>query len=235
MGRHREENVAMAVEVVAFDVHGTLLHWPENRVHGLEVQRLLGRYGIPISYQALEAARQAFFFLDAPRREINSQVDFLALQFDRMGLTVSLDLIESIAAMQDARDGMVAYPDAIPAIRAAREAGKKTCAFTTLPRFMLGRNEDGAEILRLLDPYFDISAVGHAKGDPRFYTRITESLGVDPDRILAVGDDPTCDCLLPEEAGWGRVLLNRDGKKTDGEFGSVATIGSLRELSGFYQ
>ncbi|MFQ5410865.1 MAG: HAD family hydrolase [Phycisphaerae bacterium] len=225
----------MPVEVVAFDVHGTLLHWPENRVHGLEIQRLLQRYGISISYQALEAARQAVFFLDATRREIHSHVDFLALQFERMGVSVSLDLIESIAAMQDARDGMVAYPDAIPAIRAAREAGKQTCAFTTLPRFMLGRDEDGAEILRLLDPYFSISTVGQVKGDPRFYTRISESIGVEPDRILAVGDDPICDCILPAEAGWRTVLLNRDNNKTVEEIGSIATIGSLGELAAFYR
>lgn len=232
--RHPDENVGMPVAAVAFDVQGTLLNWPPDRVRCLEIQQLLGRYGIPISYQALEAARQAVLHLDAPKREINSYVDFLALQFDRMRVSVSLDLIESIAAMHDGRDNMVAYADALPAIRAAREAGKKTCAFTTLPRFMLGRGEGAAEILRSLDHYFDLSAVGYVKGDPRFYARITETLGVEPDRILAVGDDPVCDCILPAEAGWRTVLLNRDEKKTAGDAGQVDMITSLGQLPAFF-
>ncbi len=62
------QNRGMAIEVVAFDVHDTLAHWPAGRVRAVEVQDLLADFGVPISYQAFEAARQGVFLLDAPRR-----------------------------------------------------------------------------------------------------------------------------------------------------------------------
>ncbi|MFQ5430050.1 MAG: HAD family hydrolase [Phycisphaerae bacterium] len=221
----------MTPEVVAFDVHETLAHWPADRVQGIQVQELLDRYGIPVSYQALEAARQAVFFFDAARREIHGYVDFLALQFDRMGLRVSLDLIESIAAMYESRNDMVLFPDTIEALRGVRAAGKRTCAFTTLPKFMLGRAADA--LLPLLDDYFDISAVGLPKGDRRFYERITESLATSADRVLCVGDDPLGDCRVPAGIGWQAVLLDRSGRHEARHADAFPTISSLSELSRF--
>jgi len=231
MGPDLADNRAMTVKVAAFDVYNTLVRWPDDRVTSLDIQRLLDRYGIPTSYQAIEAARQAVFSLDAPKRAIHGYVDFLALQFDRMGLRISLDLIESIAAMQESRNDMVLFPDALDAVQAARSAGKVTCAFTTLPRFMLGRAGD--EVIPLLDHYFDNSTVGLPKGDPRFYKRITKTLGVEAASILCVGDDPICDCALPAEAGWQPILLDRTGNLAEQEAGQRATIGSLSQIERF--
>ncbi len=218
----------MGISAVAFDVHGTLVRWPDGRVSAPEIQEMLERYGVPISPAAWEAARQAVFVLDAPKREIHGYVDFLALQFARMEARVSLDLIESVAAKHEARDRMVLFPDALPAVRAAKDRGLATCAFTTLPRFMLG--PEAGRLMPLLDHYFDCSAIGLAKGDRRFCERVTERLGVDPASILCVGDDPIGDCLVPARAGWKAVLLDRSGRYADRNAGQIATIRSLSEL-----
>ncbi len=216
----------MPVRVVAFDVYNTLVHWPATAVTPLEVQRLLERYGIPVSYQAYDAARQCTLFLDGTRRTLHGYVDFLALTFARMEVKVPLDLIESIAAMCESRNHMVAFDDALPAIRSVKDAGCVACAFTTLPRFMLGRGGD--DILPLLDHYFDISAVRLAKGGGRYYERITERLGVLPDEILCVGDDPLCDCELPAEAGWRPVLLDRrERHKQEERWPRIITLDEL--------
>lgn len=196
-----------SLRAVAFDVYDTLASWPSGKVQPIDVQRLLGRFGIDISYQAYESARQATFFFDCPKREITGWMDFLALLFHRMELSISMDLIASVAAEYESRNDMVILPEAIESMEAVRRAGLVTCAFTTLPRFMLGRR--GHEITSRLDHYFDASSVGVAKGDPRYYQRITERLGVAPAEILAVGDDPICDVQLPIEAGWQAVLLDR--------------------------
>ena len=81
-----------------------------------------------------------------------------------------------------------------------------------------------------MDHYFDCSALGVAKGDRRFYQRITERLCVDPEQILCVGDDPIGDCKLPSELGWQSVLLDRTGRHADVQVGQITTIASLSEF-----
>jgi FMN phosphatase YigB (HAD superfamily) len=215
----------MPLRAVAFDVYDTLASWPSGKVQPIDVQRLLGRFGIEISYQAYEAARQATFFFDCPKREITGWMDFLALLFARMEVPVSMDLIACVAAEYESRNDMVILPGAVEALESVRDAGLVTCAFTTLPRFMLGRR--GYEITSRMDHYFDASSVGVAKGDRRFYERITQRLALAPDEIVAIGDDPLCDVQLPIEAGWRAILLLTEGH---GPPAATSTITSLNQL-----
>ncbi len=219
----------MAIKILAFDIHETLTRWPAGRVRPIEVQHLLRDFGVDISYQAYEVARAAVFVMDGPKRRIEDWTDFLALLFARMDVRVSIDLLTSLTAMFEARDGMEFFPDALDAIAAAKGAGLVTCSYTTLPRFMLGPKV--GKLLTLLDHYYNCSDIGLPKGHRRFYDRITENLGVDPGEILCVGDDPIGDCRLPVEAGWHAVLLDRTGRHGDGQFGQIATIASLAELN----
>ncbi len=204
----------METRVIAFDVFQTLAEPTDDRVRALEVQDILERFGVQTSYQALEAARQFVFFFDAPTREIHGYVDFLALQFDRMKLRVNLDVIESIAAIYQERDAMQLYDDALSSISAVKSKGMRAVAFTTLPQFMLGR-ATAAELLPRLDGYFDASATGYAKGDPRFYKAITDALDVPPAAIQCIGDDPVGDCLLPARVGWRPTRLVRSPSADD--------------------
>jgi FMN phosphatase YigB (HAD superfamily) len=222
----------MAIEVVAFDVHQTLAHWPAGRVRPIEVQRLLSRFGIEISYWTYDAVKQTILLLDGAKREIHGWTDFLALLFARMQVPISTDLLASLTAMYESRDGMELYPDAVDALMAVKAAGLRTCTFTTLPLFMFG---DGKyQCTPLIDHYFNCGDIGVAKGDRRFYQRITERLRVPPDHILSVGDDPTSDVELTIEAGWRAVLLDRHGKHADLRLGQAGTISTLRDLNRFY-
>ena len=227
------ENGGMPVKVVAFDVYDTLARWPVGRVQPIEVQRLLGRFGIEISYQSFEAARQAVFFFECPKREIVGWTDYLALVFARMGVMVPLDLLTCVAAEYESRNNMEILPDAISALEAARSAGQITCAFTTLPRFMIGLRKH--ELLSRLDHYFDAAATGFAKGHPAFYRRVTEMLGVAPHEILAVGDDPICDVELPKEAGWQAVLLSYSTSENRAQDPRTFEISVLRDLAAHYK
>ena len=179
----------MAIKAVAFDVHGTLgaWEWSQGRVLAYDVQQALERFGIHVSYQVFDAARQATLFLDTLKRPIHGWVDFLALTFARMELKISTDLLESIAAIYRDKKNFVLADDAQSVISNLKSLGLTTCAFTTLPKFMLGPN--AAPILTLLDHYFDTPAVGFAKGDSRYYRRIPDLLDVKPQDIVSIGDD----------------------------------------------
>ncbi|MFH1417811.1 MAG: HAD family hydrolase [Planctomycetota bacterium] len=222
----------MSVEVVVFDVHQTLACWPEGRVTSVEVQELLSRFGVEISYWAFDTARQAVLLLEAPRRRIEGWTDFLAQVFATMRVSVSVDLLTSLTAIYEQRENMTLYPEALDAVDAARAAGKRVCTFTTLPPFSLG--SAGRQLLPKIQHYFDCATVGVAKGDRRFYRRITERLGVRPDRILCVGDTPIADVRLPVECGWQAVLLDRDGKLADIRAGQRGTVATLSELGRYY-
>jgi FMN phosphatase YigB (HAD superfamily) len=222
----------MSIRVVAFDVYETLGRWAPGGVEPLEVQRLLARFGIEISYQTYEAARQAVMFFDSPRRPIAGWVDYLALLFARMNVALSTDILACVAQLYESRARFQLHPEALPAIDEARAAGMITCAFTTLPRFIVDR--DGHGIAPRLHHYFDASATGHAKGHPAFYRRIVELLGVAPSEILAVGDDPICDVELPMAAGWRAVLLNRQERAGVSIDGRARTIDSLTLLPAHY-
>lgn len=222
----------MKTKVVAFDVHGTLARFPNVRVRPIEVQRMLERFDIPISYQAFEAARQAVFFMDGCTRRIESWGDFLALLFARLNAPVSLDILPDVARMYEKRDSMVVYPDAVAALSAARSAGLVTCTFTTLPKFMV--YEAWHDLAPNVEHYFGAAEIGVAKGDRRFYERITERLGVAPDEIVCVGDDPIGDCELPGEVGWRAVHLNRK-PGYDSDSTRLPVIRSLDEFAEYYR
>ncbi len=217
----------MPIKVIAFDVHGTLAHFTPDRVRPIDVQRLLERFGTHISYQAFEAARQGALFFDCPTRPIEGWPDFLALVFARMGRPISVDVLPDVVRLFERGHDMDVYPDAIDALRTARAAGLTTCTFTTLPQFMLG--DAWPQLEPHVDHYLGASEIGLAKGDRRFYERITDKLGVRPDEILAVGDDPICDVELPIAAGWRAVLLDRDNARfSEG----VVQINTIRSLDG---
>lgn len=223
----------MAIKVVAFDVHDTLARWCPDRVSPIEVRALLARFGMDVSYQALEAARQGVFFIDGAQRQITCWTDFLALMFERLGLPARLDVLSEVAVLYERRETLTPYPDAAAAVSAARRAGLVVCVFTTLPRFITD------DALREIDPhlehFFNGPAVGAAKGSRAFYETIPRRLGVRGDEILCVGDDPLGDCLLPAESGWRPVLLDRRGdRKTDDPAGRFEIIGSLGELGRYW-
>ena len=71
------------------------------------------------------------------------------------------------------------------------------------------------------------SEVGHRKPHPSFYLAACVSLGLSPDRVLCVGDDPENDVLGPERAGLRGLYLDRDGRKALG----LASFPDLLALS----
>ena len=75
-----------------------------------------------------------------------------------------------------------------------------------------------------LDPIFTSASVGYTKPSPHFYTVVQEQLGLSPETIWLVGDDPIHDVKAPQEAGWQGFLISRDGPRVAGH------LSDLREL-----
>jgi FMN hydrolase / 5-amino-6-(5-phospho-D-ribitylamino)uracil phosphatase len=71
---------------------------------------------------------------------------------------------------------------------------------------------------------------GVAKPDPRIFLAAAERLGVVPDRILHVGDDPEMDVVGARDAGLRTAWTNRDGRPWPAELGAPPEL-DLRDMT----
>jgi FMN hydrolase / 5-amino-6-(5-phospho-D-ribitylamino)uracil phosphatase len=71
---------------------------------------------------------------------------------------------------------------------------------------------------------------GVAKPDPRIFLAAAERLGVVPDRILHVGDDPEMDVVGARDAGLRTAWINRDGRPWPAELGAPPEL-DLRDMT----
>jgi HAD superfamily hydrolase (TIGR01662 family) len=98
------------------------------------------------------------------------------------------------------------YPDALPALRALRDAGYRVGIVANQPAGVV-------EQLEALDLSLDIVAssasLGVAKPDPRFFAQIVAACGVPAGEIAYVGDRLDNDVLPARAAGMAAVFIRR--------------------------
>ena len=103
-------------------------------------------------------------------------------------------------------DTSVFYPDAIPALRALKDAGYRIGIVANQP-------EGIVEQLLAIDLPLDIVATsasyGVAKPDPRFFERIATDCGVPASEIVYVGDRLDNDILPAQSVGMTGIFIRR--------------------------
>ncbi len=128
-----------------------------------------------------------------------------------------------VAAYEEARDAaLTVYPDVPDALDALAALGLTMIAASNgnvgLDRVGIGRHISATHYAH---------EVGAQKPDPRFYTLAIERFGLDPARVLVVGDRLDNDYEPARVAGLHAVLLDRRGAVTDE---AVVRIAALTEL-----
>ena len=103
-------------------------------------------------------------------------------------------------------------------------------------RYVLGALSNGNADIRLigLDRLFSFSIsaidVGAAKPEPAMFQAACRHLGVLPEQIVHVGDDPEHDVVGAARAGMRTVWINRAGREWPGGERADAEIKTLEEL-----
>ena len=154
---------------------------------------------------------------------------YLTMQraFDAAGITEApLDAMWEIYAT--ARNSVELYPDALPALEAL--AAKWPVASLT------NGNADLERIGLRMHFAHHISArdAGVAKPDARIFLAAAEQLGVAPDQILHIGDDPELDVVGARDAGLRTAWINRPGHPWPGTLGPKPDL-DLRDLATLVQ
>jgi 2-haloalkanoic acid dehalogenase type II len=143
--------------------------------------------------------------------------------FDACGIAEApLDALWEIYA--SARNNVELYPDALPALERLG---------ALLP--VVSLTNGNADLERIgLHMHFAhrISArdIGTAKPDARIFMAAAERLGVTPDQILHVGDDPELDVVGARDAGLRTAWINRAGHPWPGALGPKPDL-DLRDLA----
>jgi 2-haloalkanoic acid dehalogenase type II len=147
--------------------------------------------------------------------------------FDAAGIAEApLDAMWEIYAT--ARNSVELYPDALPALEAL--AAKWPVASLT------NGNADLERIGLRMHFAHHISArdAGVAKPDARIFLAAAEQLGVAPDQILHIGDDPELDVVGARDAGLRTAWINRPGHPWPGTLGPKPDL-DLRDLATLVQ
>ncbi|HEV8471713.1 MAG TPA: HAD-IA family hydrolase, partial [Methylomirabilota bacterium] len=101
-------------------------------------------------------------------------------------------------------------PDAVPALRLAREAGLRTAVISN-SNGAIRRILDGLGLLPLLDFVLDSHEEGVEKPHPAIFERALARAGVAPGEAAYVGDLYSVDVLGARRAGLNAVLLDPGG------------------------
>jgi len=154
---------------------------------------------------------------------------YITLQraFDACGVSEApLDALWEVFAA--ARNSVELYPDALPALERLR--GTWPVASLT------NGNADLERIGLHLHFAHRICArdVGVAKPDARIFLAAAERLGIAPENILHVGDDPELDVVGARDAGLRTAWINRAGHPWPGALGAAPDL-DVRDLAGLVE
>jgi putative hydrolase of the HAD superfamily len=126
---------------------------------------------------------------------------------------------------------MSTFPETLRVLRALRAAGMRLGALTDVPYGMpmrfVQRDLDRAQLANLLDTVITSTMVGVRKPEAAGYQALAASLGVTPDEMLYVGNEPK-DVIGAQHAGVRSAFLDRSG--AGGAYGQTFTIASLSDI-----
>lgn len=123
-----------------------------------------------------------------------------------------------------ARNSVELYPDSLPALR--RITARWPLASLTNGNADLQRVGIHAHFVH----HICARDSGVAKPDPRIFLAAAERLGVLPEQILHVGDDPAMDMAGARDAGLRTAWINRDGRPWPDELGAPPEL-DLRDMT----
>jgi HAD superfamily hydrolase (TIGR01509 family) len=194
------------IEGVVFDLDGTLYHLPMARVR-LSV-RLWRSIGLLKQYEPARRSLRGRSFPDAARlgeafaRELGRLASVAPEQaarwFDEVFFEAFIDLLRSSARPR---------PGLLPLLSRLRSRGVKLAVLTDV-----GRVEDRLRALGIPAAAFDVlmcsEACGELKPSPRALLLVAERMGLDPSRVLVVGDRADLDGRAAQAAATDCLIID---------------------------
>jgi len=204
----------LTIKAALFDLYGTIAH-VKNEVTDQEASDYLVSRGYEVYPQTFMAAWRFVAFIDYPKYGYKNYHSFLKRVLWRIKVRVDKETLDGLAKLYE-RSQFELYPDAIKAVKRAKEYRLKTAIVTTIARFKFEK------ALQPILPYLDAVVTGYEarceKSNPRMFKRTLEILNVKPDEAVMIGDDVPIDILISKKLGIRTILLDREHKMSDSKF-----------------
>lgn len=188
------------IQVVVFDLYGTLLHITQKTN---PYKRLWEDIGLETSEQIGFARNAALMMSFSSLKDYLKFLQEFLPCFNRDVLSYEQEIRQEVMSAE-------LYPDTMSVLNTLREGELKLGLISNLatpykePFFTLG-----------LDVYFDritfSCEVGFVKPQKAIYQKMAMNLGIDPTRILVVGDSVKNDVEGPQSIEMNTVHLDRSG------------------------
>jgi putative hydrolase of the HAD superfamily len=209
----------MRYDAVIFDFYGTLA---ESDGAGLRVTDVVHEHGYEVPAEV--ARRYWQDGLDGVEHDEHSQSrdHYVAWQRQRLhdllgecGVDrAEAEVIVAKLRAEGAGPSMVAYDDAAEVLAALRAAGVRVAVCSNWD-WDLVEALDGAGLAGLVDVVVSSAWIGARKPHARIYRHTLDTLGVDADRVLFVGDTWNCDVDGPIAHGLRPVYVRRAHREPD--------------------
>ena len=166
-------------------------------------------------------------------RYARRELTFAQMRRERVRKFLAVDLDdhradEAFAGYQERYEaGWVAFDDAVPTLRRAREAGLKVAVLTNGDEDQQRLKLDRLRLTDEIDVLVASSMLPAGKPDRRAFTHAMAHLGVNASETLMVGNSLEQDVLGALAIGLSAVLLDRDDAHATA---GVARVRSLHEL-----
>ncbi len=202
-------------EVISFDAAGTLIHLAEPL--GVNYARVAARHGVIVDPTVIGRSfgavwkRTAPPFSPASADPVDAQPErawwsrLVRAVFAESGVTFSEessydDFFDDLYLHFEEPGTWLAAPGTAEILH--RIAAAHRCVVLSNFDARLRRVFSDLELLRPFEAIFLSCEERLSKPDPRLFARVSERLGVSPEAILHVGDDPVCDWAGAEAAGY---------------------------------
>lgn len=177
-------------------------------------EEILSKYNTRINYREIEVSSDVIFSEIIGRWKLSKEI--------------LLPVFKKNFFMFFQRNVLL-FPEAISVLKTLKEMGIKTGILTDVPygmdkEFVLS---DVGPFKELIDVLLTSVDVGYRKPNVQGYIKLADKLGVKPEDMIYVGDEPK-DILGANNIGMLSVLIERGSNNSD--FNQKKTIKDLKEL-----
>jgi putative hydrolase of the HAD superfamily len=230
----------MTIRAIGFDLGETLIFYRDTplswaSLYRKALERVASSCGVSPSDAQFSSAEQILANYNTrlvPRtREIPAD-EILSLVVCCWGCQHTSNLSQAIDSFFSFfQRQMCAYPDAIPTLQSLRERGIPTGILTDvpygMPRAFVERDLDTANLTGLIDVLLTSVEIGVRKPETAGYLSLASRLGITPEQMLYIGNEPK-DIQGACQAGMWAGYLDRDGDGVN--HGQHFTLSSLADI-----
>jgi putative hydrolase of the HAD superfamily len=222
-------------EAVIFDFYGTLAHWADTQANYTTV---FSSFGYEPAPSVLDGYFSRYDGVDHAEHSVSEDAyeGWVRWRLGELSTACGVrdeDRDAVVDALRDLdRSPMLAYPEAAGTLRSLRQSGIAIGVCSNWG-WELDAYLEQIGLLDLVDSAITSARAGSRKPHPGIYARSTEALGIDPTRVLFVGDSWEPDVRGPRRFGMTAVHVWRAEERA-GQGAPVLEPGDHRvaELNG---